>query len=109
MIIAALASFTSAQPTHHDCRREAEQISGYRVSAEESSVLGGALKGGLGGAALGAAGGWALDRDAKKAAKRTAALGVLIGGARAASRNRDLDRKRDTYQRALDACLDRVD
>jgi hypothetical protein len=96
-----------AQPSRYEeCREEAQQISGYK-GEETQSLLKGAVRGGLGGAALGAAGGWITDSKASKTAKRGAALGALIGGVRAASKNKDVEEKRETYERALDRCLSR--
>lgn len=81
-----------------ECQREAEEISGYH-GQEARGFLAGTVRGGLGGAALGAAGGWVTDsgsKKTKKAAKRAAALGALIGGARAAAEKRKIDDKRET-------------
>jgi hypothetical protein len=88
------------------CQREASDVSGY-VGQEAKGILSGTLRGGLGGAALGAAGGWVTDSDAKKTAKRGAALGALIGGVRAAAKKREVDDKREVYDRALQRCLER--
>lgn len=106
LVAAGTPPVVSAQSRYAECQREASEISGYR-GQEADGLLSGALRGGLGGAALGAAGGWVTDSDAKKTARRGAALGALIGGVRAASKKRKLDDKRETYDRALQACMER--
>ena len=104
--VCALATVSAHAQSPADpsiCIREAQEISGYH-GQEHTSALGGAVKGGLGGAAIGAAGGWVTGGNSGKAAKRGAALGAVIGTVKAASANKDLDRKRETYERALQAC-----
>ena len=107
LLVLMPAGAAMAQTSRYDeCRQEAQQISGYQ-GEDSQSFLKGAVRGGLGGAALGAAGGWITDSKASKTAKRGAALGALIGGVRAASKNKDIEAKRETYERALDRCLSR--
>jgi hypothetical protein len=101
--LAAASAHAEAPTDPSQCIREAQKISGYHAQ-ERKSALGSAVKGGLGGAAVGAAGGWVTGGDSGKAAKRGAALGAVIGTVKAASENKDLDRKRETYERALQAC-----
>jgi len=102
-VLATASAHAQALADPSLCIREAQEISGYH-GQERTSALGGALKGGLGGAAVGAAGGWVTGGDSGKAAKRGAALGAVIGTVKAASANKDLDRKRETYERPLQAC-----
>jgi hypothetical protein len=105
---AFLASDAAAESRYHECQREASEVSGY-VGQETRGFLAGTLRGGLGGAALGAAGGWVTDSDTKKTAKRGAALGALIGGVRAAAKKREVEDKREVYDRALQRCMERED
>jgi hypothetical protein len=104
----ALAGDATAQleDRYDRCRLEASEISGYR-GQESKGFIAGSLRGGLGGAAIGAAGGWVTGNKAKKTAKRGAALGALIGGVRAAAKKRDIEEKRETYERVLERCMAR--
>jgi hypothetical protein len=102
LMAASVDAFASSD--YERCHRDAQQISGY-YGRESRGVISGGIGGGLRGAAAGAATGWVAGTDSKKAAKRGAALGVVIGGVKAASENKELARKRDTYERALDRCL----
>jgi hypothetical protein len=106
LIITAPSALHAQASRLDECRREAREISGYDGEATQS-FLKGAVRGGLGGAAIGAAGGWVTDSNASKTAKRGAALGALIGGVRAASRNKKIEDQRRTYDRALESCLSR--
>lgn len=107
-ILAIAAHPARADSRFESCKAEAREISGY-YGQERKSAVGSAVKGGLAGAAVGAAGGWVVGSSSGRAAKRGAALGVLVGGVKAAADNKDLEKKRATYERALEHCMSRKD
>ena len=95
------------------CRDRARDLSGYEGSQPTRYKRGGALKGALIGAGDAAALSWITGGDKKerkKAAKRGAALGFLIGAIKQSEsnkKNREANEKRRLFKQELDECMNR--
>ena len=92
------------------CQDRAREVSRYygAVPVEYERRSGGAIEGALKGASNAAGWAWITGGDEKKAAKRGAALGAIIGAIKKGKqdqRRRENQTKRRHYERELDACM----
>ncbi len=102
------------QDRYEYCRDEAADESGYRGTIPAEYRRGSkALEGAFKGAASGAAASWVTGGDKeqrKRAAKRAAGLGLLIGAIKGADdekkRRRNAEKRR-RFERLLDRCMSR--
>ncbi len=93
------------------CRQKAIDLSGYNGRMPNQYRSGRAFEGAIKGAASGAAASWFTGGDSKankRAARRTAGLGFLIGAIKQGKANknrRKQNRRRRNYQYELDECM----
>ncbi len=94
------------------CKEYARDISGYNGRTPSRYLPGGALEGALKGAATTSGLAWlggASKKERRKAAKRGAALGALIGAIKRGEAKKRERRKKQEYQRELRRCMASAD
>lgn len=96
------------QDHYRYCQQRAANFSGYNGPVPNRYLPGGALEGAAKGAASGALGSFIFGKNKKerrRAAKRGAIIGGLIGAIKRGAAKKQVDRRARAYRLELDACM----